>query len=852
MTRWLLVALLACVEVPPDPSPALDGAWVGGCKDVLDDGACLVAPGGTVVVWLPDEAPDEVRAYLGDDEVSVEADEVGAILRVVAPAGPQTVRVEAGGAVMELELRAPRPIGDPLDDASAQLRRRRGVDPAADLASELLAAAEAHQAAGHRLAAVRDAHMAVWLLRGQPGGAVEARRVLESWSGTLELNLDAAYLDAFHAGFVAYDVGAIDLARRHLDYAEELATRAGRPAQALMARELIGQSFAAAGQYAEALDVAREAVVQASDPCDLAAQRSDLAWAGLLAIHSGAMTAAEVEQRAGASPQALLVAARDGLDDTCAGSAVTRAHIGVNLALAALEIGRSPDAALRALDAVAPELVADGATLLMWDRWLRLRAALGEGEPARVTAALADLREAASTSVDPVAAWRVCFGGALVAESFGDDDGALRELGRCAELRAEAALFVAVNSGRDTFVADMNEAVQLEVAILARSGRVDEAFARLRAHRAGHLSELVMLREGPRSTEQLARRDAALERYAQLRRVAYPKDEWMLSAEAREAMRLARSQLAGAAAEAFALAFTGPAGPAARLAPPEPGELILTWSDGLGFAATEDGVVARPIPPLPDAPTPQDLARCLFTPFQDLLAVAERVTIAPAGRFARFDLHAALVDGAPLALDVPVAWSLDLGRVGGGPPAPRRALVVADPTENLPGAREEGRAAATALVGAGVRVTQLTGREASLQAVTGGLAAVDLLHFAGHGTFSQQGWSAGLTLGDGRDLLASDVLAAPVVPDWVVLSGCSTAASRPSMVESIGLAQAFLVAGSAEVVATTRPVEDAVAAQFSAAWHASLARTGDGGVAYRDAVRAVSHEDWSAFRRLVF
>jgi CHAT domain-containing protein len=127
-----------------------------------------------------------------------------------------------------------------------------------------------------------------------------------------------------------------------------------------------------------------------------------------------------------------------------------------------------------------------------------------------------------------------------------------------------------------------------------------------------------------------------------------------------------------------------------------------------------------------------------------------------------------------------------------------------------------------------------------------------LLHFAGHGTFSQQGWSAGLTLGDGRDLLASDVLAAPVVPDWVVLSGCSTAASRPSMVESIGLAQAFLVAGSAEVVATTRPVEDAVAAQFSAAWHASLARTGDGGVAYRDAVRAVSHEDWSAFRRLVF
>ncbi len=861
MTRWLLVALWACVEVPPDPAPALEGAWVGGCNDVLDDGACLVAPGGNVVVWLPDEAPEEVRAYLGDDEVSVEADEVGAILRVVAPAGPQTVRVEAGGAVMELELRAPRPIGDPLDDASAQLRRRMNDpdsdDRASDLAAELRVNAAAHLAAGHRFAAVRDAQLAVWLLAQQPGGSAEARQVLAEWSRALESNLDAAYLAAFNHGLVEASVGAVDRSRRHFDYAAELARRSGRPGRVSEVRDRIAQSLAAAGQYQEALATTQTIVTSLKEPCGLAAERNNLAWTGLLAIHSGAMTVAEVGDVLGGSPQRLLVQARDDLPDTCGQAVSTRGHIAINLALGALIIDKDPDAALAELKKVPVDVIADHAQMKVWDRWIRLRAGLLKRDLASSSAALADLAAAAVEQDDPLkrdltVGWRACFGEALLAEAAGDDQQALDTLARCADLRAEAALLVAVNSGRDTFVADTNEAVQLEVAILARSGRVEEALARLRAHRAGHLNELATLREGPRTAEQVARRDTALERYAQLRRVAYPKDEWKLSAEAREAMYLARSQVAGAAAEAFALAFTGPAGPAARVAPPEPGELILTWTDGLGFAATEDGVVARPIPPLPDAPTPQDLARCLFTPFQDLLAVAQRVTIAPAGRFARFDLHAALVGGAPLALDVPVAWSLDLGRAGGRPAAPRRALVIADPGNNLPRAREEGRSAVAALESAGVDVVELVGPQATLRTVVDQLGSVDLLHFAGHGTFSQHGWSAGLTLADGRDLLATDVLTAPAVPAWVVLSGCSTAATRPAMVETMGLAQAFLVAGSADVVATTRPVHDEVAARFAAAWHASLAQTGDGGIAYRDAVHAVSDDDWAAFRRLVF
>jgi hypothetical protein len=126
------------------------------------------------------------------------------------------------------------------------------------------------------------------------------------------------------------------------------------------------------------------------------------------------------------------------------------------------------------------------------------------------------------------------------------------------------------------------------------------------------------------------------------------------------------------------------------------------------------------------------------------------------------------------------------------------ALIVADPRADLPGARSELDAVRAAL---GTRaLTVLVGREATRGAVEQGLARAELFHYAGHGLFGDGvGGNSKLLLADGAELSAAEVLLAPAVPRWVVLSGCETARVESHRVLGLGLATAFVAAGS-EVV----------------------------------------------------
>jgi CHAT domain-containing protein len=72
-----------------------------------------------------------------------------------------------------------------------------------------------------------------------------------------------------------------------------------------------------------------------------------------------------------------------------------------------------------------------------------------------------------------------------------------------------------------------------------------------------------------------------------------------------------------------------------------------------------------------------------------------------------------------------------------------------------------------------------------------------------------------LLLADGGRFELGDVLALPRVPDTVVLLGCRTGQAKALPVAGLGLAQAFLLKGSSRVIASTRPLDDALAAGLS-------------------------------------
>jgi hypothetical protein len=99
------------------------------------------------------------------------------------------------------------------------------------------------------------------------------------------------------------------------------------------------------------------------------------------------------------------------------------------------------------------------------------------------------------------------------------------------------------------------------------------------------------------------------------------------------------------------------------------------------------------------------------------------------------------------------------------------------------------------------------------------LTNVKLFHYGGHGDYEPVGWGHKLRIADGPGLLIGDILTLSAVPEQVLLFGCNTghSAEENGGIEGLGLAQAFLLRGSAWVIATVREVSDQVAADMARA-----------------------------------
>jgi CHAT domain-containing protein len=187
--------------------------------------------------------------------------------------------------------------------------------------------------------------------------------------------------------------------------------------------------------------------------------------------------------------------------------------------------------------------------------------------------------------------------------------------------------------------------------------------------------------------------------------------------------------------------------------------------------------------------------------------------------------------------------------VGRGTTSSDRVLVVGDPNGDLPSAGDEARAVAESFPKE--RVTLLLRDDATTAKVTEAIRTAGTFHDAGHGIYSGlEGWESALPLAKNGRLGVADVLSLAPAPGRVVLSGCDSAKSEGDA-EGLGLAQAFVAAGSTEVLAPIRPVPDAVAAKLASRIHRDNAPFA---TALRDAVTELRKEDpnsdWAAFRVL--
>jgi tetratricopeptide (TPR) repeat protein len=269
----------------------------------------------------------------------------------------------------------------------------------------------------------------------------------------------------------------------------------------------------------------------------------------------------------------------------------------------------------------------------------------------------------------------------------------------------------------------------------------------------------------------------------------------------------------------------------------------------LGERAPLDDLLDGLLPDLDMAASdlPDPLAAAVRRELADRLDLLAGVLVAPV-LDAVGDRQVVLTPSGVLAA---VPWNLLTGFVG------RPVTVAQSATSWLAGRGSPLRAGSAGLV-AGPRVDRaeeevlavakewsrvevLTGLEATAESVSRLASGVDVLHVAAHGRHSAENpMFSGLELVDGP-WYGYDIDQLRAVPDVVLLSACEVGASTVRWGEElIGMAGAWLHAGSRRVVASAAAVNDRAAFEALVRVHERLSAGADPAVALADAVPAVS------------
>ncbi len=673
---------------------------------------------------------------------------------------------------------------------------------------------------------------------------------------------ESRYLASYYRAALAEREGDYRSALAAVQEAVDVAERLGLDRYLWLAEEELALLLRGVGRSREAAELFERLrkTPRADDDCDRAPLLNNQAWSALLAREAGE----ELPDPTPLLEEAITTYARCSKPTTEA-----RMNAEINLALAHLQEGRLVRAG---------ELLARARKLAphpplphtLWRLDLEARLELREGRARGALERFDELAARAAETSSFDAALRAALGQARARQALGDGAAALSTLAAVERLLDEQSLQVPVQAGRESFLAARRAVVDLHVELLLDQGRAGEAFAVARAARSRILRQLAQAdRLAGLSPEQRSRRDRLLADYEEQRAALEQgaAEEWKLPADRLPSERAARRVQAEAARRLLdeALLVLGERAQQPPEPPPaRPGELVLAYhplaNRWVGFAADGTTVVAHrtELPP-PVLADPDELARRLLLPFRAAIERAQRIRILTSGALENVDFHALPFDGEPLLAARPVAYGLDLRVIA--PPAggsARRALLVTDPRGDLPGAAAEAGGVRRVLAaGAPVwRIDELAAADASAAAVRGRLAGADLLHYAGHGSFSGSGgWDSSLLLAHDSRLTVGDLLAVGRAPSWVVLSGCDTGRSAGAgPVAGLGLAQAFLLTGSRGVVASTRPTADRAVPALFVALYRQWAEEPDLAVALQRAQLQWREEgagaDWASFRLL--
>lgn len=555
------------------------------------------------------------------------------------------------------------------------------------------------------------------------------------------------------------------------------------------------------------------------DEAEEARRQVNQGWIALLEKHAG---------RPGKDPRPYFEAAWSYFSRT--ESDHQKLNTQINLAATALLEGRL-DEAKRCLDAAAAWRE-QGLAIekFMFDE-LQARILLLEGQKQAALEAFERLDNESSRQHLPGARWQALVGKAETLARLGRKNDARATYSRAEQLARTELLLIPLHRGRESFLARREKATRQHLELLLEDGREREAFEVVRQYRKGALA-LLERDEKLLALDPEARRrwDDAVAKYHQ-ELAAYEVQTSALpdpvGSESRDAGAASSTSdtLSALFDSAWAtLGLLAPEDEATR----QPGELQLAFfpreRSWLIFALDGEGrleIAEKVVAPGTELPA---VAADLLQLVAPQIRAAEKLKILPWGDL---DFHALPFDGQPLLVSKRLSYGVDAGRAAapGRRDSARSALLVGNPGQNLLWTGVEIELALNTLghLGNFAPPIHLIGIRARGAAVRDALEKVDFFHFAGHGHFDQKGSQSRLSLAGG-ELRVGDVLTLRQAPEQVLLSSCSVGrATRAAGVEGLGLANAFVLAGSRQVLAATREVNDRQTAELARSLYSHIA-----------------------------
>jgi tetratricopeptide (TPR) repeat protein len=911
--RWAVVAVVVPLafgtgcrhrRVPTAPRAEPLAIEVGGCAAVVGDDLCEHGDHeGPLRLWVPASSAEAITVTIDGARATPTAlDPVDLGVRVTLSVPGGAARVDVASAGREAKVRLAPPPHAPAVEGAQALRDRSEFDAstqAVEAAWPSLGERERARAAGIRArnalaegdveraeplfrdAIDRDRRAGVWSDAIQDGCALVyaltmrhrfagARAVLASLADLAPHDAEGRAAIPYYRSLVAGETGDLRAALADAAQSEALSRRLGLDAQARDARSLVALRLADEGRTREALDRLDALRGTPSAPlpsCDEGTLLVDIGWVELA-----------LSDRSDAARADLARAARI-FETTCA-STRRRVYALTDLALGDLHLGLLDDAktALASARSAGPRLDAEvELEALEVDAQLLL----AHGDAARARAAFERERAAAAGVLSPESEWRALVGAGDAASRAGKARDAARAYEAAERILDTGVVRVPMNDDRARFLGAHDASARRLVSVLVSLGEVAEAARGARRARARAIATLGLRdRIGELGVAERAAWEAAVGAYraAHEQLESDAEGDWQRSdatlARVRQDRRAAEEKLR--ADFDRALGTIEPAAPArgadaASWSASEEGTLVLTYFPGetswFAFATDRESTSGARISEAVVAslaghggllsPAGAEAASAaLLAPFAPAIRAARTIRVLPYGELASIDVHALPFDGAPLLARAEVVYPVDLAAREASDPPPATALVVLDPLENLPHAREDG-ARVTSALGALGPVEVLRGPDAQLAAFARAVPKAGALHFAGHAVYAEgDGVDSALLFAGGARWTAGDTLALPHAPRWVFLSGCETArVSAEETPATVGLAQSFVLAGSETVVAATRVVDDALASEMTAKTYAP----GDAGAfslraglrAAQLAIAGQGRGDWAAFRVVV-